>query len=295
MARARPGRRLAFAGLIAASVLAAWPLAADAEEIWVPACKGQADISGGLTAEQAYTQALNGARAMAVEQAFGIEVNSAGGMIDFTANNETTEADLRKTMVRTFGLVVGERNIRKRTELVPVPSGDAIPRVSVEGDFKVVRPPKADGSLSLQLRLGKSTLVAGDLLELEVAADSALYLTIFNLAADHRVYILYPNEHRKEVQTVRGKRLRLPEPSDTFALMPRTVPGHRQNAEFISAIGTRDRIAPPVADGAGTISLQAYIDWLAKIPAGDWAEAQAAYVVHAADQDEPQAPLKGQR
>ncbi len=224
--------------------------------------------------------ALGMARAEAVQKAFGLQVKDQFVEITTQRANGGSDLAIRELRAVAQGLVVGEDNVRWKSELINTgPNQAAITRHTVVGDFIVTKPPTSRGAFSVTLKLSKATVISGESIRLDLSGTETAYATVFNLAADNRVYVLVPNRFRPEVKLGKGENVQIPAAGDAFELRPYTVPGHREDAEVFRVVATKTPVSAPVLDQDGSVSLLDFMTWLSRLPPDQWAEAQQVFTV----------------
>ena len=269
-------------GIVAATTLLVSGVSPGADGgVWVENCLGQALIAGDSTRAMAMAKAKEAARLQAVEKVAGTVVSNR--FIDVrivSSGGNGAEMVLREVSAFVEGFVLDSRNERWETSEVAAGSGEPpLTRIAYRADLKVAKMPTPDASFTIDLEFSRKTVVAGETLSLVLSATEAAYLTIFNVAADNRVYLLCPNRFRPQLLLERGEEARVPGPDDAFELRPKPMEGHREDVEVIRAIATRRPVSPPKESQDGTIALSSFYRWLYALPAGEWAEAVATYKV----------------
>jgi hypothetical protein len=217
-----------------------------------------------LTPEEAKQLALRKARAMAIEKAVGIEVNSETVTKDFML-----AVDFIKTLVR--GYIKREQIVGwEQEKYQPVPSDAPIPIYRVQMRVCVLpRPILRDPEFVLRAELNKAIYTPGDKGRLQVTSSRRAQVAIFNLTADDRVrpYMGQPGI---------GPPLFL-EPEEGQIFPPRGVslvmqlpPGQTRTAEafIIVATKTDDGVSLPLRMGTrDSLSLTEFYENLIDIEA----------------------------
>lgn len=236
----------------------------------------------GITPEEAKAKALNLARAKALQKVLGVQVRNQ--FISATTERRQSGEDFAFTELSTSldGLIIDERNLTWTTSLIPGgPNEPKIQRVLVRGEFQVIAPPEQDPSFRVDLKLSRSTLVAGDPLKFTLLSTATVHAMVFCLAADDRVYMIYPNAFRPELKLEPGNRLTLPGTDDGIELQPQTVPGHTEDVEVLRVVALRRSFSPPELDANGSTTFKEFYRWMATLPSSEWFKADQAYVIHA--------------
>ncbi len=276
-------RRLWGASILGLGLLLA-PTALAASGNWQQG-DGYVDVRD-ITPEEAKRKALNLARAKAMQKVLGIRVRKQflGATTERSKGGEDFAFDELSTSLD--GMILGERNLTWETSLIPGgPNEPKIQRVSVRGEFQVAEPPEQDASFRVDLKLSRSRLVAGDSLALTLSATAPVHAMVFCMAADDRIYMIYPNPYRQALTLEAGKRVTLPESTDGIELKPQTVPGHDEDVEVLRVIALRKPFAPPRLDANGSTSFTEFFRWMATLPPSQWGQADQVYTVHRAERD----------
>jgi hypothetical protein len=179
----------------------------------------------GMSAEQSSLTALQRARAAAIEQAAGVAVTSGTLVTNFTV-----AADFIKTYAR--GFIVGEQvtwlplgQYQKDLSTPPIPEY----RVRIVADVYV--PPKKAPSLGLRARLNSAFFRNGEQAGITVAVNRDAGIALFNIMADDRVALIFPNIHETNNVISAGKDFLFPARDAKVVLEMQTLPGHQKDAE----------------------------------------------------------------
>lgn len=210
--------------LIPLVIFLLFPVAAESQTVRGVESQGSCAIVG-MSAEECQLMALQRARASAIEQAAGVAVTSAT-----LVTNAILRADFIKTYAR--GLIVSEK-----VEWLPLgqyqkdPSTPPIPeyRVKLTADIYVPKPKIRP--MGLEAKANSSIFKNGDRAWVEVKIDREALLGIFNITADDKAVMLFPNEHERENRIGPGGFFRFPEKHSKIELVMQNHPGHKRDAE----------------------------------------------------------------
>lgn len=179
----------------------------------------------GMSAEQSSLTALQRARAAAIEQAAGVTVTSGTLVTNFTV-----AADFIKTYAR--GFIVGEQVIwlplgqyQKDSSTPPIPEY----RVRIIADVYVPR--KKAPTLGLRAKLNSAVFRNGEQAGITVAVNRDAGIALFNIMADDRVAMIFPNVHEQNNVIAAGKEFLFPARDAKVVLEMQTLAGHRKDAE----------------------------------------------------------------
>jgi hypothetical protein len=248
------------------------------DERWLEV-EGSATLAGDMTMERAQATALNNARARAVERWAGVTIEDSA----YSVRSQAGLLDLfRETHTASSGRIVQEEVLGWETRAVPVgPKEAPITRLVVRLRARVSRDEVGDPGFRVGLQLDRDAFYEGDALSLTVKASEPCYPLVFNLAADGKVYQIYPNRYAPQQRLEGAAPLLLPPPDAPFKLTPRPVPGHAVDVEAIKVVALRHPADPPAAR-PGELRVADLYRWLVAIPAHDRTEATAEYRVLAA-------------
>ena len=179
----------------------------------------------GMSAEQSQLTALQRARAAAIEEAAGVAVTSGTLVTNFTV-----ATDFIKTYAR--GFIVGEQ-----VEWMPLgqyqkdPSTAPIPEYRVRIIADVYVPARKAPALGLRAKLNNAVFRSGEQARITVAVNKDGGIAIFNITADDRVALIFPNIHEPNNVLAAGKDFVFPARDAKVVLEMQTLPSHQKDAE----------------------------------------------------------------
>ncbi len=183
----------------------------------------------GMSAEQSQLTALQRARAAAIEQAAGVSVSS-GTLV----TNYTVTADFIKTYAR--GFIVHEKanwlplgQYQKDSSTAPIPEY----RVRITADIYI---PKKAKAIGLQALLNNTVFRSGEKAKVTVRTTKGSGIAIFNIMADDRVSLVFPNRYESDNRVMPGKEFVFPAKGGKVDLEMHPLPGHTRDAEAILVI-----------------------------------------------------------
>lgn len=204
--------------------------ASSAETVKNISAEGSCAIVG-MSAEQCQLIALQRARAAAIEQASGVSVASST-----LVTNMALTADFIKTYAK--GLIVNEKVQWLLSQYQKNPSTPPIPeyRVNIIADVRVPEPKIKP--LGLKAKTNSIVFKSGDKAIVHVSVSREAKIAIFNITADDKVVMLFPNEHDKDNLISKDKKLSFPDKATKTELIMETLQGHKRDAEafFISGM-----------------------------------------------------------
>jgi len=179
----------------------------------------------GMTAEQCQLLALQRARASAIEQAAGVSVTSST-----LVTNSVLAADFIKTYSK--GFIVSEKatwlplgQYQRDPLTAPIPEY----RIRISADVFI--PEKKVPPLGLKADLNKVSFRNGENSMLELRTNRKARIAIFNLTADDKVMMLFPNQWEKENLIPGDSTVKFPGPFSKTEVVMQTIPGHKRDAE----------------------------------------------------------------
>jgi hypothetical protein len=180
----------------------------------------------GISAEQCQAAALKQARAAAIEKAAGLHVISGSLVRDFGM-----VGDFIKTYAR--GFIVSETVVweplaqyQRDASAPPIPEY----RVHVLADIYVPR--RRSAPMGLEAKLNRAVFRDGDSMSIEVIFRRACNIAIFNLSADDRITMLFPNNYEKSSRPRDISPALFPRKEGSpVDLIARVLPGHERDVE----------------------------------------------------------------
>jgi hypothetical protein len=184
----------------------------------------------GMSAEQSQQMALNRARAAAIEKAAGIKISSA---LLVTSSDSIVE------IIRTYS-----RGFITKEEVVWLPLGQyqlnstrpPIPEYKVKIKADVYIPKKRNEPLGLKAELNKMIYQTGEKAVFKLMTSRPAVFAVFNLIADDRVIMVFPNEIEKKNSLEAGKAVIFPAKDSAIELQMQTLPEHERDAEAFMVV-----------------------------------------------------------
>ena len=184
----------------------------------------------GMSAEQARLIALQRARVAAIEQAVGVKV---------TSNTVVTNARLAVDFMRTYskGYIVNEKvewpdigQYRRNPGSPPIPEY----RVKLTAD--VYKPERKIKPLGLTAKINEKLFRSGEKGQITIKAERKAKVAIFNITAEDKVVMIFPNQYEKDNVIKGNKTFLFPEKDSPISLVFQTLPGHKRDAEAVLVI-----------------------------------------------------------
>ncbi len=181
----------------------------------------------GISAEACQLLALRRARSAAIEQAAGVRVSSAT-----VITNMRMSVDFIKTYAQ--GYIVNESvkwlplgSFQRDESSAPIPEY----RVRIKADVYI--PGLKVKPIGLSASLNHNNFRAGEEAFIKVKVGRDARLAIFNITADDRVMMLYPNKYVPDNHIMAGDDFIFPSENAGISLKLATLPGHERDAEAL--------------------------------------------------------------
>lgn len=198
----------------------------------------------GMTSEQAKLTAIQNARANIIEKASGVHVTSSSVVSD----GRLTADFIR---VYTSGYIIKEsydwHDIRQvKTDQSNAPIAEY--SVTVTADVFI---PQKKAQLGLKAEINSSIFKCGDKAVLKIKAGKDIQIAVFNITADDKVVMLYPNQYSKDIIIQKDKTKLFPSEDDVFDLEMSTIEGHKIDSEafVVSALPSDYKLGFPLIFG----------------------------------------------
>lgn len=192
----------------------------------------------GMTSDQARLTALQNARMNAIEQASGVKISSS---------SVVTDGRLAVDFIRAYssGYIVNEKykwhdlsQIKPNANSAPIPEYG----VTITADVYI---PKKSQNLGLKTEINTVLFKQGEKAKLGIRTAKDAKLAIFNIRADDKVSMLFPNPYMKEDILKAGKKFIFPGDNAAFELEMETLEGHQSDSEaFLIAVLPADYTMP---------------------------------------------------
>lgn len=192
----------------------------------------------GMSAEQSQLLALQKARSSAIERAAGVRV-----VASTLVRDGAVAVDLINTYSR--GFIVAERvewlplaQYQESSNRPPIPEY----RVRIRADVAIPAPTAKP--MGLTAKINNKVFRRGERATLQVVTDRDARVAIFNITADDRVVMLFPNRYEKGGVLPGRRILTFPGQGSGISLEMQTLPGHSRDAEafFVVAVGKESEI-----------------------------------------------------
>jgi hypothetical protein len=237
-----------------------------------------------ITPEKAKEKAIQNAFKRAIEYFSGVEIS--GRIIDIQAENQNEillDSFSSITKQTTQGIIIEKEILKDET----VSNGNQLIKVVTlkikvgkqKGDY--------DSSFQLSANLNRDYFKEGEELKLSVKSSKDCYLTVLNICSNDSVYVIFPNEYRKNNFVKLGEAFKLPNSNDKkngIYFPVNLLPNKNEDVEIIKVIATKQKI-----DFSSVYSFSAYgtyqtalIDlqkWLLKIPRNEIEEVDLQYFI----------------
>ncbi len=188
----------------------------------------------GMSAEQSQLIALQRARVAAIKQAAGVRV---------TSSTVVTNARLAVDFIRTYskGFIVNEKvdwlplgQYQKDNSTPPIPEY----RVKITAD--VYKPVRKIKPIGLTAKINETVFRSGENGRIDIKTKRNARIAIFNITADDKVVMLFPNQYERDNTISGDKTLVFPAKNSQIELIMQTLPGHKRDAEAFFVVAMDD-------------------------------------------------------
>ena len=201
--------------------------------------KGDAVLSG-ITPEQARFIALQKARMDAIQQATGVKIQGVTLIKDAIMVGQFLNAYAR-------GRILDERQ-NWTDERIPQKDGPPIFNYKVEITVSVAIPSKnIDQGFWLDARLNRDNFLSGDKATITIEVSKKASIAVFNLRADDRVMMLYPDSDREQYRVIEPKvPFQFPPPDLGADMVMSTLKGHDRHTELFMVLAVPVQTSKPI-------------------------------------------------
>ena len=237
-----------------------------------------------ITPEKAKEIAIEKACKRAIEFYSGIEISGrvvgiqAENQDEILINNFSSITQQTSQGIITGKEILKDEIISKENQLLKI--------VTIK--LKVEKQKgKKDPSFQITANLNHEYFKDGEEMELSVKSSKDCYLTILNICSNDSVYVLFPNNYRKDNFVKSGENFKLPNAEDKkigLYFPVNLLPNKSKDAEMIKVIATKQKI-----DFSSVYSFSAYgtyqtaltdlQKWLLKIPRNEIEEIDLQYFI----------------
>ena len=186
-----------------------------------------------MTPEEARQIAIRQARAAAIEQVSGIEIQAHTLVRNFLLAGQFIRS-------LTEGYILDEKIVKWEQDIFQ-DKPDKPPLTLYRVHLKCCVTPqteKRDPYFALKAELNKNVFVSGEEAALKISCSRECYVSILNFLADDSFKILLPNPYQKNTFLKSGEELIFP--SQGLALVMEPEPGYRRSAEAFLVVATKD-------------------------------------------------------
>lgn len=184
----------------------------------------------GMSAESCQLIALRRARSAAIEQAVGVKVSSSTVITNMRLAVDFIETYSQGYIVREKVQWLPFGTYQRDSSTPPIPEY----RVKVKADVYIsalrVKP------IGLSATLNRKSFRAGEKARINVRVGRRSMLAIFNITADDKVVMLFPNDYVSDNLLPDGRDFVFPSEGSGIVLKLANLPGHKQDAEAIFVV-----------------------------------------------------------
>jgi len=241
-------------------------------------------VIANITPEKAKELAIENASKRAIEYFSGVEIS--GRIIDIQAENqnETLMDSFSSITKQTAQGIILEKAIINE-EIVS--NGNKIEKIVTLKVQVGKQTGEKDPTFQITANLNRDYFKDGEEMELTVKSSKDCYLSILNICSNDSVYVIFPNDYRKDNFVKSGVLFHLPNSKDKeigLYFPVNLLPSKNEDFELIKVIATKQKI-----DFASVYSFSAYgtyqsalndlQKWLLKIPRNEIEEVDLQYFI----------------
>jgi len=240
---------------------------------WVET-SGEAAVEN-ITAEEARQTALNKARAKAVENISGINIQGSSMVKDFSLVADFVSAMASGYIVEEKVENWESKSLQEKSDVPPV----TVYKVNLKTCVKAGS--AGDPYFKVKAELNKPVFLSGDEAKITATCTRDCYLTILNVTADNRISVLYPDKQERALRLKAGTSYTFPS-NPGLALEVSPLPGHKKDAEAFYVVATKEKFdLPALVKTCSSITSKELYTNLFSLPADTRAETLVMYEVRA--------------
>ncbi|NQV17240.1 MAG: DUF4384 domain-containing protein [Armatimonadetes bacterium] len=238
-----------------------------------------------ITPEEAKNLAIRRACKQAIEFYCGVEIS--GRVLSVQA--ESDDAVLMDNFLQLInqtsnGIILEKEILNEETKT----EGNVLKKVIVLKVKVGKQKGGKDPYFNLDASLNRVHFKEKEKLEITVTPSLNCYLTIFNICSNDSVYIIFPNQFKKDNLVREGETLKLPDENDIkkgVSFPVYLLPGKKEDSEIIKIIATKKPLIFTSFQSFSTYgTFQSALDKLLvqimKIPRNEIEEADLQYFIH---------------
>lgn len=241
-------------------------------------------VIANISPQEAKEKAIQKACKRAVEYYSGIEIS--GRVVDIQVENQNEilmDNFFSITKQTTQGIILEKELITE--EIISI--GNQIEKVVTIKVHIGKQKGEKDTSFEIVANLNREYFKDDEEIELSVKSSKDCYLTILNICSNDSVYIIFPNEYRKDNFLKAGETFLLPNSNDKeigLCFPVNLLPNKNEDMEILKIIATKEKI-----DFFSTYSFSAYgtykstlkdlQEWLLEIPRNEIEEVDLQYFI----------------
>lgn len=238
-----------------------------------------------ITPEEAREQAILDACKKAIEYYSGIEISSRSLDIRSESNDKIILDQFSSLSNQTTRGIILEKEII--SEKIDSDGNNLVKIVNLK--VKVCKQSgEKDPYFNIDATLNRSYFQDGDEMELTSTSSKDCFLTILNICSNDSVYIIFPNQYRKDNFLKSSKVFDLPDENDRklgISFPVHLLPGRDKDSEMIKILATKKKVNFTSfysfsAYGTYKSALEDLQRWLIKIPRNEMEEVDIQYFIY---------------
>lgn len=237
-----------------------------------------------ITPEEARERAILDACKKAIEYYSGVEISSRSLDIRAESNGKIILDQFSSLSNQTTKGIILEKEII--SEKIDTDGNNLVKIVTLK-----VKVGKQEGEkdpyFNIEAKLNRSYFQDGDEVELTIKSSKDCFLTILNICSNDSVYIIFPNQYRKDNFLESGEVFNLPDKSDRnlgVSFPVSLLPDKEEDSEMIKILATKKKVNFSSlysfsSYGTYKSALEDLLQWLIKIPRSEMEEVDLIYYI----------------
>ena len=238
-----------------------------------------------ITPEKAKKLAIQRACKQVIEYYCGVEISGRVLSVQAESGDAVLMDNFLQLINQTSSGIILEKEILSEETLT---EGNVLKKVIVLKVKVGKQKGDKDPYFSLDASLNREYFKEKEKLEITVTPSLNCYLTIFNICSNDSVYIIFPNQFKKNNFVKAGEILKLPDENDAkkgISFPVYLLPGKKEDSEIIKIIATKKPLrftSFQSFSSYGTFqsALDKLLVQIMKIPRNEIEEADLQYFIH---------------
>lgn len=237
-----------------------------------------------ITPEEAKEKAILDACKKAIEYYSGVEISSRSLDIRAESNSKIVLDQFSSLSNQTTSGIILEKEII--SEKIDADGSNLVKIVTLKVKVGKQKGEK-DPYFNIDTKLNRIYFQDGEEVELTVKSSKDCFLTILNICSNDSVYIIFPNQYRKDNFLESGEVFNLPNDRDRnlgVSFPVSLLSGKEEDSEMIKILATKKKVTFSSlysfsSYGTYKSALEDLLQWLIKIPRSEMEEFDLIYYI----------------